>query len=163
VRFVIVALSLLISIPSLASSAAIANLKWLSGDWIQCSSEGVVEERWVGPRADAMVAVNLSTSGARASYEFLRIAPGPDGVLTYYAQPGGAAPPIAFPLKALGDRRVVFENTGHDFPQRVIYWREGERLRARIEGSMNGSEQAMEWTFSPRGAAGECAESVDKD
>ncbi len=30
--------------------------------------------------------------------------------------------------------RVVFENTAHDFPQRIIYWKDGNDLRARIEG-----------------------------
>jgi Domain of unknown function (DUF6265) len=77
-------------------------------------------------------------------------------VLTFYAQPGGASPPVGFPLESLGKRRAVFENPSHDFPQRVIYWREGDRLRARVEGSFNATKQALEWTFSLRDAAGQC-------
>jgi hypothetical protein len=154
VKLIVVALFL--SMSAAASAAGIANLEWLSGDWVQCTSEGVIEERWVGPRAEVMVAVNLSVNGARASYEFMRIAPGPNGVLTYYAQPGGASPPVGFPLKTLGERRAVFENTSHDFPQRVVYWREGNRLRARIEGTIDGVEEAMEWAFLRYDAADPC-------
>jgi hypothetical protein len=40
----------------------------------------------------------------------------------------------------------VFENLNHDFPQRIIYWREGEStLHARIEGSIKGKERKEEW------------------
>ena len=43
----------------------------------------------------------------------------------------------------------MFENAAHDFPQRVLYWREGEFLKARIEGTLKGKERAQEWRFSP--------------
>jgi hypothetical protein len=42
---------------------------------------------------------------------------------------------------------VVFENATHDFPQRVIYWKEGEVLAARIEGTLRGKERSEEWRF----------------
>ena len=45
--------------------------------------------------------------------------------------------------------RVVFENPTHDFPQRIIYWKDGADLRARIEGTQNGKEGSQEWRWSP--------------
>jgi hypothetical protein len=42
----------------------------------------------------------------------------------------------------------VFEDLAHDFPQRVIYERKGDRLAARIEGMMGGKLEAMDWGFS---------------
>jgi hypothetical protein len=45
--------------------------------------------------------------------------------------------------------RVVFENPAHDFPQRVIYWKDGNDLCARIEGTMNGKAESEEWKWSP--------------
>ncbi|HYE87055.1 MAG TPA: DUF6265 family protein [Vicinamibacterales bacterium] len=56
-------------------------------------------------------------------------------------------PAAAFPLVRSGPGEAVFENPSHDFPQRVIYRREGDRLTGRIEGRSNGTEQAMEWHY----------------
>ena len=42
----------------------------------------------------------------------------------------------------------MFENAAHDFPQRVLYWRDGEALVARIEGTIAGKEKSEEWRFS---------------
>ena len=38
-------------------------------------------------------------------------------------------------------------NLAHDFPQRVIYRRDGERLAARIEGTVGGQARGKEWVF----------------
>ena len=35
----------------------------------------------------------------------------------------------------------------YDFPQRILYWRDGERLVARIEGTIAGKERSEEWIF----------------
>ena len=62
--------------------------------------------------------------------------------------PGGA-PPTSFCAVEVGERRVVFENREHDFPQRILYWLTADgRLHARIEGPLDGKEAAMEWTWS---------------
>jgi hypothetical protein len=93
-----------------------------------------------------MVAANLSTfAGGKRTFEFLRIADTPEG-FSYFASPGGK-PPVEFRLKESGDRRVVFENPQHDFPRRILYWRDGERLVARIEGTIAGKERSEEWGF----------------
>ena len=79
------------------------------------------------------------------SFEFLRIEKTAAGI-AYIAQPQGR-PPTSFPLVESSANRVVFENKTHDFPQRIIYWRERDSLHARVEGPKNGREQAMEWTW----------------
>ena len=53
----------------------------------------------------------------------------------------------AFPLKSFEGGRAVFEQLGHDFPQRVIYWPCEADLCARIEGTMDGKLQGMNWRF----------------
>lgn len=57
---------------------------------------------------------------------------------------------MEFKLKEAGEKRVVFENAAHDFPQRILYWREGDDLVARIEGTMRGQPRQQEWRFSRR-------------
>lgn len=145
---------LLASLALLAASTAlaqtpprVASIDWLAGTWIQETAQEKVTESWLGPANGIMVAANLSArANGRRSFEFLRIAETPEG-FSYYASPGGKAP-VEFRLKALSERRVVFENAAHDFPQRVLYWREGEQLVARIEGSLRGEQRSEEWRFS---------------
>ena len=48
----------------------------------------------------------------------------------------------------------MFENPSHDFPQRVIYWREGSVLAARVEGQIDGRTEGEEWRLS-RNSGGE--------
>ena len=58
-------------------------------------------------------------------------------------QPAGQAPDT-FAAKAVSDTEVVFENAGHDFPQRVAYAADGgQRLQARIEGSDKGRDRVV--------------------
>jgi len=79
-------------------------------------------------------------------FEFLRIEER-EGGLVYMASPRGrdATP---FKMAELEPRKVVFENPEHDFPQRVMYWLEGEdTLHARIEGTNQGRAGASEWAW----------------
>jgi hypothetical protein len=81
-------------------------------------------------------------------FEFLRIEQKGDEIV-YLSMPNGRSPATPFPLKEVSGTRVVFENPTHDFPQRIIYWKDGADLRARIEGTQNGKEGSMEWRWSP--------------
>jgi hypothetical protein len=129
--------------------ARVTALDWLAGTWTLDTPRGKVTESWLGPENGLMVAANLTTTTAgRSSYEFLRIADTPAGI-SYFASPGGRTP-VEFPAKELGERRVVFENPGHDFPQRIFYRRDGDALVARIEGTLRGSPRHEEWRFTRR-------------
>ena len=125
----------------------IEKLSWMTGIWTQNKDGETVQESWLGPRGNMMAGVNLTTSPKRATtFEFFRIVTTPSGV-SYLASPGGK-PPIEFKQKELGDKRVVFENLTHDFPQRVMYWIEPDgAMKARIEGTIQGKMRGMEWRF----------------
>ena len=136
----------LVSFGAFAQVPRVAALAWMSGTWSSESEREKVTETWLGPSHGLMVAANLTTRGAdRKSFEFLRIAETAEG-FSYFASPGGRAP-VEFKLRELGERRVVFENAAHDFPQRILYWRDGEALMARIEGTLRGTPRAIEWRF----------------
>lgn len=141
---------LLLSAPVFGQAPArVAELEWMAGTWVQeTPGKERVAESWLGPGNGLMVAVNLTTfANGRKSYEFLRISDTAEG-FSYFASPGGRNPAVEFTLKESARQRVVFENAAHDFPQRVLYWREGEQLVARIEGKLRDKERSQEWRFS---------------
>jgi hypothetical protein len=143
-------LGLLVFLPVAAFAQAVpraGSLEWLAGTWTQAQGDERVTETWIGPGNGLLVAANLTTRGKeRRTFEFLRIADTAEG-FSYYASPGGR-PPVEFKLKEQGDKRVVFENAAHDFPKRILYWREGDTLVARVEGTIGGKEKSEEWRFA---------------
>jgi hypothetical protein len=131
-----------------AANSQLSQLVWMTGLW-GGEVEGVwQEEYWLAPRGGMMVGVHrdVSSSGG-VLFEYIRIEATADGLI-YYASPRGRAPATPFRLREIGDRRVVFANPEHDFPQVIEYWREATTLRARISGTSSGGErQAMEWSW----------------
>jgi hypothetical protein len=90
----------------------------------------------------------LVRNGRTVQWEFMRIVQSDDGGIEYIASPSGQATTI-FRLLTLNDRKVVFENAAHDFPQRVVYERHsGERLVAHIEGTIDGNERRMDFPMT---------------
>jgi hypothetical protein len=138
---------------TLARAAPDVDLSWLAGDWRRCRAGEIVEERWLGPRGGLLVGANLTSSQGKASFENLRIAAGDDG-WTYWASPMGRTP-VPFRLVESGPQRAVFANPAHGFPARIAYWREGEELLARIEGTLRDRPASVEWRFA-RGTAADC-------
>lgn len=120
---------------------------WISGWWAGDIDGVRMEEVWTTPANGLMVGVHRDVlPGGKAAFEFLRIEE-KDGKVVYRSMPGGR-PVTDFPLKSATDSKIVFENPTHDFPQRIIYWKQGDKLCARIEGKMQGKEAAEEWCWS---------------
>lgn len=124
------------------------DLAWLAGHWGGTVDGVVMEEVWLAPAGGVMPGTHRDLRGARSSFEFMRIAETSAGIV-FYAQPGGNAA-TAFRLVESGERRAVFANPQHDFPQRIVYWRAGEELCARVEGAPGESANAEEWCWSRR-------------
>lgn len=123
------------------------SLAWMAGEWRGARGTVEMTETWLEPAGAVMLGLHRDVTGqARSFFEFLRIAPGEDGVPVYHASPGGR-PATAFRAIECDSARVVFENPDHDFPQRIVYERDGEALVARIEGSEEGVEKSSEWAY----------------
>jgi hypothetical protein len=125
----------------------LSRLGWLEGHW-SGTSEGVsMEEHWLAPRGGALLGLHRDVKDGRMTgFEFFRIETTPEGTF-YFASPR-SAPPTPFRLVELAERRVVFENKEHDFPQRILYWlAPSGALHARIEGPQGGKWVGEEWTW----------------
>ena len=126
----------------------LGGLAWMSGLWISDQDgEAVLEEHWTRPRGGTMFGLNRTVEGDEtAFFEYLCIQHTQDGIY-YMASPKGRQPPTPFKLVHTDTNSATFENPEHDFPQRIIYRREGDRMYARIEGTRNGSVEYQEWTW----------------
>lgn len=139
------------SLSAQVAKSSIEDLTWLAGSW-RGETRGIeMEEHWTAPKGNSMVGMHRDVGKGRTMlFEFLRIEQKGDQIV-YLSMPNGRSPATAFPLKEISGTRVVFENLSHDFPQRIIYWKDGADLRARIEGTMNGKSGSEEWRWSPGG------------
>jgi hypothetical protein len=131
-----------------AGTLGVASLGWLEGRW-SGEKDGVFsEEVWTGVRGGALLGLHRDVKGDRAvSWEFFRVDTTKDGVV-FFASPQ-SAPPTPFKLVETGTERVVFENKAHDFPQRILYWRDPQgALHARIEGPQGEQTVSEEWVWT---------------
>ena len=132
--------------PAQAAAPAVRadELTWMAGCWRQDAPPRQVDEAWMAPGGGLLLGMSRTVAAGRAvAHEFMQIRER-DGVLSFVAQPSGQAE-AAFPLLRSGARELVFENRAHDFPQRVIYRRQGDILVGRIEGVQNGKELAVDY------------------
>jgi len=140
--------SLFLAMPE--ESKPLDSLAWMTGHWSGTQDQVRMEEVWMAPEGGMMLGMHRDVFAKdRAFFEFLRIAE-ENGRLTYFAQPKGRSPTTQFSLKSQEEKKVVFENPAHDFPQRILYWRKGATLHARIEGTVQGEEKSQEWAWEKK-------------
>ena len=131
----------------LQPAASVGRLGWLSGCWERSNGRTIVEEQWMRPRGGAMLGMSRTTrADTVVEYEHLRIFDR-GGRVVYAAMPSGQRL-AEFEARAISDSLVTFENAAHDFPQRIIYRRQGaDSLVARIEGTRNGQARAVDFPY----------------
>jgi hypothetical protein len=125
-----------------APAEGVSSMGWISGAWVERKADGAwTEEYWTPPRGGLMIGAGLTGKGdVVRHFEHMRIAKGSDGKIAFYGMPNGG-PAVIFPLVKQSPDHIVFENPGHDYPQRVAYRRSGDRVIATvslIDGSREG-------------------------
>lgn len=133
--------------PAGGAATAIAMLAWMSGHWTETRVDGtVIDEVWLSPAGELMLGMNrLIPAGKIGAYEQMRIETRPNGVwfvAAPQAQPGGE-----FVLTGASSTRVSFFNLSHDFPQGIVYWRDGDELLARVDGLSEGKLRSLNFRF----------------
>ncbi|MRW89491.1 hypothetical protein GJ699_05795 [Duganella sp. FT80W] len=139
-----------------AGAAPLDQLAWLSGCWTADGGEPGSGEQWTTTAGGAMMGMSRTIKGGKvANYEFMRITSANDDAVIFHAQPSGQEG-ASFTAIALSATEVVFENQGHDFPQKVIYrYQPPNQLRAAIEGSYNGKARRIEFPMTRAACAGQ--------
>jgi hypothetical protein len=134
-----------------AEPASLELFAWLEGEWLRETKRGQAAERWVRVSEDTFEGEAIVPAGGEMRvFERLRLVRLGDEVF-YIAKPDENPYPTAFLLVARDETRFVFENPEHDFPQRIVYTRDGEHgLRVRVEGPRDGETDGFDLAFSRR-------------
>lgn len=146
----VIAFLLVVSSPAASQTAVkLSDLGWLAGCWeMNDEKRGrVITEMWMKPSGDAMMGVGRTIKSAKlVDFEFLRIVEDVNG-LSYISRPSANKEDTAFKMIKSSPDEIVFENAAHDFPQRIMYKRIGEKMTARIEGTTNGKLKGIDFSY----------------
>ncbi len=147
--FITLVASLLMGLPSVAPAAeseSVQNVAWLAGCWASVGGEAGSGEQWTVPAGRTLLGVSRTVQNSKTvAYEFLQIRETDAGEIEYIAKPSGQTE-ATFLMVRLSEREAVFENPGHDFPQRIIYRLKADgNLEASIEGEVKGEVRTVDF------------------
>jgi hypothetical protein len=118
---------------------------WLAGQWCSQSDKEIIEEHWMPASGNFMLGMSRTgTASKTKSFEYMRIHI-VEGKLALIVQPGGGKPTV-FKQTVVEKNWVRFENPAHDFPKRIEYRRNKNKLTAVIAGPGEGGRE-MEISF----------------
>jgi hypothetical protein len=140
-----------VSEEALSLKGKMKDIGWIISSWEMHPPEGVLTETWkVGSDTELVgTSVLVSEKAALLFSEKLRIVLR-DNELWYMAtvsnQNDGKEIPFKFKSNTGGE--WIFENTAHDYPQRIIYkLKAANQLHARIEGTKDGLMKQEEFDY----------------
>ncbi len=139
--------------PLAAQSRSLSDLQWLAGCWERTRATGRTVELWTPAVNGVMSGTSWSvTDTSQRELEQLRLFARGD-TLIYEAHPSSQMMNEFKSTKIAADE-LVFEDPGHDFPQKISYRRAGtDSLYARVEGDRTGRAQPINFAFK-RAACG---------
>jgi hypothetical protein len=134
------------AVAAIFSPPTVRDVAWIAGCWELIDGPRHIVEQWTPPEGATLMGVSRTVvNGKTTEYEFLLIRERASG-LEYVAKPSGQSE-ATFTATRASVLEVVFENRSHDFPQRIIYRKEGEALKAAIEGLMGGQTRRLEFPY----------------
>ena len=148
----VVVIAILLVVSSVAASQTapkVSELSWMAGCWERSDDKSgmLISEMWMKPSGGAMMGVGRTIkSGKLVDFEFLRIVEDAGG-LSYISRPSTNKEDTRFKMIRSSANEIVFENAAHDFPQRIMYKRNGENMTARIEGTTNGKLKGIDFPY----------------
>lgn len=121
---------------------------WVAGCWTSDRGAAMIEEHWMAARGGSMLGMSRTIKDGRlVEYELVIVRT--DGArLAYEAHPSGQSVATFLETPAPDAKQVVFENPGHDFPQRIGYRSvQPDSAVAWIEGTLNGKTKRIDFPY----------------
>jgi Domain of unknown function (DUF6265) len=128
---------------------AFDKVAWFSGCWIGDVDEAKYEECWTSPSGEFMQGSGRMSKGDKILMrEHITIEKEGEDLIMYVLGYGEKLKPdaqgtVGFKLVKSSKNELVFENPKHDYPQRIVYAKDGkDGLIARIE-LIDGKNQTL--------------------
>ncbi|MCE3278831.1 MAG: putative lipoprotein [Bacteroidetes bacterium] len=135
----LICLGIVIALAGCSKKESIESFSWLSGEWVGKYDSVPVFEQWKplnGKLLDGRGGVR--TGKDTVFTENIQIVEREDGIF-YLATLKGATSAIEFKFSGFKNDTAVFENPTHDFPQRVLYFKNADgTFYACVDGKYNG-------------------------
>lgn len=142
---------LIITVSAFASckrSADINSFSWLAGKWIGKYDSIPIFEQWKSPEDKIMHGRGGVLSGSDTVFaEKIQIEEREDG-LYYVAIVKNNPGPVSFKFSGFKNDTAVFEDPTHDFPQRVLYYKNDDgTFYACVDGMFKGKYVKEEFNY----------------
>lgn len=125
----------------------IENFSWLVGKWQLTENNLEVFEEWKF-KGDELVGCGFTQTPTRSDTTEYLIIKSISSKIVYIASPVNQFPTL-FNLTALSDTGFVFENTEHDFPQKIIYkYMSNDAIQASVEGYKDNKFLRLNFYFT---------------
>ncbi|MCV9928362.1 DUF6265 family protein [Flavobacterium sp. LS1R49] len=126
---------------------------WLIGKWENVSPQGTLTETWSKVNDSTFQGSSFFIKGKDTiHFETIKLQQKGE-VLTYNATVKGQNndEPVAFELTSSTEKRLVFENPKHDYPQKISYTKEAnESLVAEISGVQLGKATTEKFVMAKK-------------
>ena len=121
-------------------------LNWLEGIWTRSKTKpGMTgHERWIKISSAEWLGYGVNMKGIDTTFmEKLKIIL-KDEKIYYVADVPENKEPVLFLLTTITDHSFICENPRHDFPTKIAYEKEGDKLKAVISGNGKSIEYLFE-------------------
>jgi hypothetical protein len=127
----------------------------MAGCWRQAQAGQVIDEVWLGPGGGSLLGVSRTLEAdTLRSWETMVIRTGANG-LVLEAAPSGQ-PAAAFLATTATDTSIGFENLTHDYPQMILYSRQGrDSLLAMITGTVHDRQRTINYAYARAACPGQ--------
>jgi hypothetical protein len=115
---------------------SLKDIAWLEGEWsrLNMKSGRTGHERWYKTSDSELIGFGVTLQGGDTVFvEKLRIIL-KEATLHYVADVPENKEPILFKFTDVSASGFICENPAHDFPKRIAYSLEGDKLKATISG-----------------------------
>ena len=119
--------------------------EWLIGQWEGIQESGAYHESWEKITEEEFQGrAYMLMKGEIKNVENLKLRSAGDEIY-YVAEVGHNPEPVSFKLINSNESLFVFENSNHDFPQKITYEKKDKALLATIEATENGKIKKVEF------------------
>ncbi|MGK5063277.1 DUF6265 family protein [Janthinobacterium sp. LB3P112] len=125
-------------------------LAWLAGCWNVDGAEPGSGEQWSTAAGGTILGTSRTVKGGKTTaFEFVQIRLTEPGQLAYIVQPSGQPPVIFNLLRQDKPNTFIFANLDNDFPSRIIYRHDSERiLHASMTGTLKGKLTTIDFPMT---------------